>query len=188
MPGLPKTRLLALTLLAIPCTAGATEEGAQISPLKIETHDVDLYAVSAGLRDGKASGVELAWIPASVTAQCMGKTLRECDDLDHNRRVIEYTDPDGTKRIGFADIPPETPNRVLAEWVTTETPYNKSNPTLLPQLAAMPAISAFLATFPKEGANEKMLEPLQSANIVHATITWTLWPNGEGFRIDKINP
>lgn len=175
-----------LSLLATP--ALATESGTEFAPLRVEHRKETLYIVAASRRDASHGGVALAWLPPAAIPVCMGKTLKDCENDDHSRRIIEYTDPDGTARIGFRDLPHEDPNRVLTEWVTSEMPYNKSNPSLLPQLWALPVVSHALVSRNATGSNEMKIEPISEQNTIKANITYTVWPNGEGFRIDSLIP
>ena len=130
--------------------------------LDTQTLAARLYVTAAAFDGPELTGVELAWLPASVEEGCRGLSLREC-------RLLKPA-------AGSA------PTRVLTGWVTKHDRSAESRPALAVLGKRLPGRA--------EGWRNRSLElqhpTVQLARSVKGRITWERWTNGENFRLRNL--
>lgn len=148
----------ALLLLSAPLMAEPGEEAL----LDSKTLTARLYVVAVAFDGSELSGVELAWLPASVEERCRGLSLNDCRKLE--------------------PAPGSVPTRVLTAWVTKQDPAPQSKPAL--------AVLAKRLPRRPEGEKSRTLEvhhpTLEQERSVKGRVAWERWTNGENFRLRKV--
>jgi hypothetical protein len=152
------------------------------SLVKTRTVTARLYISAVGYSAADLTGVELVWVPESVEAACKDRSLKECESLDYERRVIRSA---GAENVPIGLKPPtgEIPSRVLKSWVTIRDPWPESKDvleTLRNILSRPPELKN------KIGSLEYRYPTLQADRSVKGQLKWELWSNGENFRIQKV--
>lgn len=151
--------LLACLLAA---SASAVGPGENVQPLQQKTWTLTLYVVGFGRADaGHLTGLHLAWIPPEIEYTCLGHQLSFCQKLPQERRY---------------DIDAKSPSHLLTEWVSLERAQDKK---IINKAGGMKLIRRLSADY--RGSQPELF--VEKSNRVKALVQWTLWPNGESFRV-----
>ncbi len=140
-----------------------------------------LYISAVSYDDSVLTGVEFVWIPKSTEPECAGKSLKECQELDYERRVIRSSD-DKKIPIGLKPWTGEIPSRVLTLWITEQDslPESKSVLKTIRRLK-------FLQGTGNQAGHREYRYSLDVNRSIGAKVVWQQWSNGEGFRVQEIS-